>query len=363
MKVLQVINSLRSGGAEKLIVDTCAKFSEKGLKVDVLLLDGAETGFFKKLKENKSINIFSLGTENNIYNPFLIFKIKSFLKDYDIIHAHLFPTLYWVGFANLISFKKHNIVLTEHNTTNRRRKLFLFKALDKIVYNQFNKIITISDAVDDNLKNHLGEKFRPKFIKIYNGINLESINLAKPYKKEDLHFSDADKLIIQVSSFTPQKDQKTLIRAVSKLPESFKLILVGQGPLEDACKQIANELGITDRVHFYGQRNDVPRLLKTVDIVVLSSFYEGLSLSSIEGMASGKPFVASDVPGLTEVVENAGVLFEKENNKELSKAIIKLFNNNNFYHQVTETSLKKSKLFDINIMVDKYENLYNSIIE
>ncbi|MFY0714337.1 glycosyltransferase [Seonamhaeicola sp. NFXS20] len=361
MKVLQVINSLRSGGAEKLIVDTCGKFSEKGLKVDVLLLDGAETGFYKKLKENKSINIFSLGTENNIYNPFLVFKIKSFFKNYDIIHVHLFPALYWVGFANLLSFKKHNIVLTEHNTTNRRRKLFLFKTLDKIVYNQFNKIITISDAVDQNLLNHLGEKFKPKFIKIYNGINLESINLAKPYKKEDLHFSDADKLIIQVSSFTPQKDQKTLIRAVSKLPENFKLILVGQGPLEDACKQLANELGVTDKVHFYGLRNDVPRLLKTADVVVLSSFYEGLSLSSIEGMASEKPFVASDVPGLTEVVKNAGVLFKKEDDNELSKIILKLSNNSSYHHNVVESSLKKSKLFDINIMVDNYINLYKKI--
>ncbi|APY12408.1 glycosyl transferase [Seonamhaeicola sp. S2-3] len=361
MKVLQVINSLRSGGAEKLIVDTCAKFSEKGLKVDVLLLDGVETGFLKKLKANKNVNILYLGKENNIYNPFLIFKIKSFFKNYDIIHAHLFPTLYWVGFANLLNLKKHNIVLTEHNTTNRRRKLFLFKALDKIAYNQFNKIITISDAVDDNLKNHLGEKFKPKFIKIYNGINLEAINLAKPYKKEDLHFSDADKLIIQVSSFTPQKDQKTLIKAISKLPNNFKLILVGKGPLEASCKQLANELGITDRVHFYGVRNDVPQLLKTADVVVLSSFYEGLSLSSIEGMASGKPFIASDVPGLTEVVENAGVLFEKEDDNQLKKIIIELFDNNSYYNDITKACLKKSQLFDINIMVDNYHNLYKTL--
>ena len=58
------------------------------------------------------------------------------------------------------------------------------------------------------------------------------------------------------------------------------------------------ELNVSDRVHFLGVRTDVPTLLKAADIVVMSSHFEGLSLSNIEGMAAGKPFVASDVDGI-----------------------------------------------------------------
>ncbi|UKM63951.1 glycosyltransferase [Flavobacteriaceae bacterium GSB9] len=362
MRILQIINSLNSGGAEKLIVDTCLKYSNKGLKVDILLLDGVKTSLYHKLEKNKAISIYCLGVKNNIYNPLLVFKIKSFLKNYDIIHAHLFPTIYWVAFANLLSIKKYNIVITEHNTTNRRRNLILFKLVDKIVYGQFKKIITISDAVDDNLKTHLGNSFKGKLTKIYNGIDLESINEAKPYNKKDLGYLDSDILIIQVSSFTPQKDQKTLIKAVSVLPEAYKLILVGQGPLENECKQLVKEFGVAKKVQFFGLRSDVPRLLKTVDFIILSSFFEGLSLSSIEGMASGKPFIATDVPGLTEVVKEAGLLFELENSKQLSQMIIQLNNDSYYNDNIKASCLRRSKLFNIEIMTTKYIKLYSKLL-
>lgn len=363
MKVLQVINSLGSGGAEKLIVEICSKFTASGINVDVLLLDGSETVFLEKLKNNKKVNIYTLGVGHNIYNPFLILKIKSFFKDYDIIHAHLFPTLYWVNIANLLCRKKHSIIVTEHNTTNRRRKLILFKIIDKIIYRQFTKIITISDAVDQSLKNHLGTKFKNKFIKIYNGINLDVLNSAQPYNKKELGFEESDKLIIQVSSFTTQKDQKTLIKAIKELPENFKLILVGQGPLEESCKHLVNKLKLDSNVVFMGVRNDVPRLLKSVDVVVLSSFYEGLSLSSIEGMASGKPFISSDAPGLKEVVDSSGVLFKIGNFKQLAAIITKITSNSSYASHISTKCLEKSKLYDINNMSTQYINLYKNIYE
>ncbi len=360
MRVLQIINSLQSGGAEKLVVDTCIKYSNKGVLVDVLLLNGCDTPFLNTLKKHKEINIITLDVNKNIYNPLYILKIKPYLKAYDVIHVHLFPALYWVALANLISTNKNRIIVTEHNTTNRRRKLFFFKMFDKIVYKQFKNVITISDAVDENLRLHLGEK-HVSYKKIYNGINLELIDKAIPYEKEALNFKATDKIIIQVASFTPQKDQKTLIKAVKLLPDNCKLILVGKGPLEDECNALVKDLGLTDRVQFYGIRSDVPCLLKSVDIVVLSSYYEGLSLSSIEGMASGKPFVASDAPGLKEVVKGAGVLFEIENEKQLSTIILKLIENKDYAQTVAKSCVAKSKVFDINIMVDQYMDLYKKL--
>lgn len=361
MKILQVINSLRSGGAEKLIVDACIKFRERGLEVDVLLLDGTETPFFKTLETYKEVKIMALGGYKNIYNPYNIIKLISKLKGYDIIHVHLFPASYWVAFSSLLGFIKQPIIFTEHNTTNRRRNSFLFKIIDKIVYTQFKEIITISDAVDVALKLHLGSKFK-NFKKIYNGINLEKIEEATPYKKEELNFNKNDKLIIQVASFTPQKDQKTLIQAFKNLPQNYKLILVGQGPLESECKNLTKNLNLINRVYFYGVRSDVPRLLKSVDVVVLSSLYEGLSLSSIEGMASGKPFIASDAPGLNEVVKEAGVLCRIGDVNKFSEIINTLLNDSNYYKEIAYLCMKRAKKYSINLMIDNYIKLYKKSI-
>src|SRR5690606_37044183 len=105
---------------------------------------------------------------------------------------------------------------------------------------------------------------------------------------------------------------------------NYVLLLVGDGMLRKSSEELANKIGVKNRVLFLGIRKDVPRLLKSVDLVVLSSHFEGLSLSSVEGLASGTPFLASDVPGLTEVVENAGVLFENDNMESFVDAVTRL---------------------------------------
>ena len=74
MKVLQIINSLNTGGAEKLLLDTIPKYNEKGIVMDLLLLNGNETPFFKELKKQKKSTIYSL-SNGSVYNPLLIFKI------------------------------------------------------------------------------------------------------------------------------------------------------------------------------------------------------------------------------------------------------------------------------------------------
>lgn len=114
MKILQVINSLTTGGAEKLIIDSVPLYQNQGLTVDVLLLNNAETQFKSKLKETSNGRIEGLSI-GSVYNPFLIFKIIPYLKKYDIIHLHLFPTLYWVVLAKWISFSNVKLVYTEHN--------------------------------------------------------------------------------------------------------------------------------------------------------------------------------------------------------------------------------------------------------
>lgn len=362
MKVLQIINSLGAGGAENLVVDASILYNKKGVDVDVLLLNGENTPLYDRLESFEKIKIHTL-KRDKVYSPFNVFEIRKIIRDYDIIHAHLFPVSYWVIFANMLNFKKKPIIFTEHNTTNRRRSIKVFKMIDHFIYKKFKKVVTISDAVDSSLKEHLKFKSHKRFIKIHNGIHLEKFMTAIPYSKKELGFLNSDQLIIQVSSFTKQKDQQTLIRAMELLPKEVKLILVGEGALIDEHIEFTKSKRLSDRVFFFRIRNDVPRLLKSVDIVVLSSHYEGLSLSCIEGMASGKPFIASDTPGLGSIVKGAGVLFEDESHKQLSEAILKLLNDSEAYALVVNKCIDKAKLFNIDLMVTSYINLYKSFYE
>jgi len=359
MKVLQVINSLHTGGAEKLLLETIPIYNKKGLTTDLLILNGAETPFLIALKKQASCSVFSLG-KGSVYNPLLIFKIMPFLKKYDLIHVHLFPALYWVAIAKIVSFSKTKIIYTEHNTTNTRRSIAIFRLVDKLIYKKYSKIVTIAKEVDLNLKSHLSYK-PSKFQLIKNGVAIKFFNEATPYLKTDF-FDEEAKILIQVSSFTVQKDQFTLIKSLVQLPVNIKLLLVGEGELKDTCIKLVNELNIADRVQFLGIRTDVSRLLKTADIVILSSHHEGLSLSSIEGMASGKPFIASDAPGLTDVVKGAGLLFPVGDETALAKHIRMLLNDENFYNEVAKACLERSKKYNIAIMVEKHIALYKIVV-
>jgi glycosyltransferase involved in cell wall biosynthesis len=361
MKVLQIINSLEAGGAEKLVVDMAIAYHKKGMEVTVLILNGKSTPLYKQLESNSEVQLHYIAMCQNIYHPINILKIKPWLSKFDVVHVHLFPSSYWVAIANLISFKKNNIIFTEHNSTNRRRSKPLFKYIDKIIYKQFKRIVTISEAVDSGLKSHLGKRFK-NIVKIHNGIHLDTIENAFPYTKEALGCKQEQQLILQVASFTPQKDQITLIKAISQLPQEYVLLLVGDGPLIHNCKTLVKQLNLEQRVQFLGVRNDVPSLLKSVDVVVLASHFEGLSLSCIEGMASGKPFVASNTPGLGDIVKDAGLLFEDNDDHKLSTIISSLTTDKTYYKQTTLKCQERAKQFDINDMIMKYSILYNRII-
>lgn len=361
MKILQVINSLATGGAEKLLLETIPLYREKGIVMDVLVLNGTNYPFLQQLKDLECCTIYSLGLKS-VYNPIHIFKIIPYLKKYDILHVHLFPTQYWVVLAKILSFSKTKLLFTEHNSTNVRIQNKVFKLIECLIYSYYNKIICITNEIKIVIKQHTNSE-SDKFVVIENGVNLAAIKASKAYKKSEIHSSIAqeDIVLIQVAGFREQKDQPTLIKSLQYLPNKYKLVLVGDGVLQMDCEKLVQELQLSERVSFLGLRTDVPALLKSVDIVILSSYYEGLSLSCIEGMASGKPFVASNVSGLFEVVTGAGILFEQGNDKALAQVLENLIDNPDHYLAVAMACQEKANQYDISTMVDQHIQLYESI--
>lgn len=365
MKIIQIINSLGSGGAEKLLLETIPLYRKKGIEMDLLVFWNNNHQFINALKKLNCCKIIVLKDSANfkdIYSIFHILKLRKYLKQYDIAHVHLFPAQYFTVLTNAFFGNKCKLIFTEHSTSNRRIRNRFLGFVDKWVYERFDKTICITEEVFEVLLKHTG--INPnKFCVIKNGVNITRIRDAKYLAIEEIDYRRKmeDKYIIQVSSFHEPKDQWTLIQSLKFLPDHIKLILVGEGILQSKINKDTVKESLHDRVFFLGQRMDIPRLLKTVDIVVLSSKYEGLSLSSIEGMASGRPFVASDVPGLSEVVGGAGLLFEAGNAQELASRIQELLENKTLYDDTVITCQIRASQYDIHKMIDEHIALYESI--
>ncbi len=358
MKVLRVINSLKMGGAERSIETNVPKHIKNGIETDVLLLSGEITPFYESLV-SQGVKVF-VTSKWSIYNPLNIIKIIPYIRKYDIIHVHLFPALYWVCFAKLLSFAKTPLIYTEHSTNNRRRNSFFFKPIDRFVYRQYKHIISISDATTKKLVDYIGSTHR--ISTIYNGVDLIPYTLK--YDRLEF-FPDSDKthVITQIASFRYPKDQKTTIRALKFLDDSVHAVFVGAGDEISSCKNLAEEIGVKERVHFLNNRTDIPAIVASSDIIVMSSIYEGFGRAAVEGMAGKKPVVASNVPGLCDVVKGAGLLFEAQNEGDLANCICQLLGSNSFYEEVANRCYLRSKDYDVHNMIEGYETIYYQVVK
>jgi glycosyltransferase involved in cell wall biosynthesis len=107
-----------------------------------------------------------------------------------------------------------------------------------------------------------------------------------------------DLLLFSAANLEPRKGFDVLLAAFAQLDDrDTRLIIAGDGPLEGSLMQQAAQLGISERVHFLGFRDDVPALLRRADVFVLSSRSEGMAVSMLEAMAAGKPIVVTAVAG------------------------------------------------------------------
>ena len=348
IKVLHVISSMETGGAEKLLCELLPALQKQGCATELLVFKRVHSEFEKKL-ETQGIRIHSLEA-GNVYDPRNIFRLRKFFKGYNLIHAHLFPTGYYCAAATLGSTIK--CFYTEHSTSNRRRDYPILRWPERIIYKRFTTIICISEAVRNNLAAWLGNKFYDRLKVINNGIDL------KPFEKA-IGTTEPEPYILMVSRFGSMKDQATVIRAFAQLHhQNLRLKFAGAGPGEDPCRKLADKLVVSDNVDFLGERSDVPELMKGACIGVQSSLYEGFGLTAAEFMAAGVPVIASDVPGLRDVVAGAGLLFKVADAADLASKIESLFDDENLRTSTIGLQQERVANFTIEAMAADYAAEY-----
>ena len=200
-----------------------------------------------------------------------------------------------------------------------------------------------------------------KIVTIPNGVDVKSIHEAQP-DLEMVRLKQNRKALLMVAGFRDQKDQDTLVKALARLKRGdYEVWFAGVGVRKRIVEALATSLKVSQYVRFLGLRTDIPQLLQAADIIVMSSHWEGLSLSNIEGMAVGKPFIASDVNGLREVTKGYGILFPHGDDEALTNEIKHLVEDQSYYDQIAAQCYKRAQQFDIKNMVDAYAKVYNQL--
>ncbi len=344
MKILHIINDLsENGGAQRFLVDLVTKH-KPSYEVKILILH--QDNDFEPLLNNNGVSCE--------YWSLLTFREKwQLLRWPDLIHSHLFPSIY----IALLAFGKKR-VQTEHCTTNRRRDYPALKFMEYLLYQKHEKTICISNKVREELIKFL-PRYREQYDVIYNGIDLNRFSrTAKKYrdlkKNGPVHIGMAGRL-------HEHKDHPTLIRALAQLPERYQLHFAGDGDKKSELQALASQLQCDHRIHWHGVISDIPAFLSDLDIYVQSSIYEGFGLAAVEAMAEGLPVLGSNIPGLDEVIGDSAYLFELGNELELVDKIEKICNSQEHYEAASNYFVERSHSFTLQRFRDSYYRTYDEI--
>ena len=347
MKILHVITSMAIGGAQRLLSDLLP-LQAKTEDVSLLVYEKVDNDFEHKVT-CAGVRIISFD-EHNFHSPGVILKMRKLFRDYDVVHAHLFPTVWWASLA--ARSLKVKMVYTEHSTSNSRRGKWYLRPIEQLMYARYNKIISISQQTQDALCAWLRSNDE-RFVVISNGVDTARFaSVKKPV---------IPKSLIMVSRFASSKDQDTVIRAMKLIDPEATLRFVGDGENLEHCKQVASELGLSDRVLFLGARSDVAELVAESYIGIQSSNWEGFGLTAVEIMSSGKPIIGTDVDGLKQVIEGAGETFPVGDAQALSRIVNAMLSNEGYYDRCADACRNRARLYDISVMNKGYIKVYKEL--
>ena len=178
---------------------------------------------------------------------------------------------------------------------------------------------------------------------VYRGGYKHLLNIiVRQQKRDELGLAIDDFVIISVGELNDNKNHQVIIRALTKLPQKVKYVVVGKGVLEEELRNLSKELGVADRVNFTGYRTDIRDLLWMGDCFAFPSKREGLGLAALEGMAAGLPVIGHDIGGIRDFVIDGETGWLCDN--EYENAIRKVMIDSN---SLARRCLRKAEEFDV----------------
>ncbi|WP_431471455.1 glycosyltransferase [Nonlabens sp. SCSIO 43208] len=351
MKILQVIDSLDAGGAERMAVSIANELAAHGY--DSHLCVTRAEGLLKKTIEKKVGYIFlnrkgKLGIRG-------LYKLYKYVKKNDITHIHAHATSFFL--AGLIKKALPSLIYIWHDHYGNAEQLQdRPQGWIKWASNLSSQNIVVNELLLEWHKNILSKN---------NAIYLK--NFAQKTESDTTEISlpgKPGKRIIHLANLRPQKDHLNLLQAFEKIESDWDLILVGKDFNDDYSEQIKNYISsrkLENRVHILGARNEIGSILDQCDIGVLSSKSEGLPVALLEYGLYKLPVITTNVGACKKVVESYGKVVAANQPLELSNAIEELINSKEEREQLG-TAFNKHVLLNYGATsyINQLVNLYKS---
>ena len=360
-RILYLITRSEPGGAQSHILELLNGLRNKY----ELILAAGEEGYLLHQARELGIEAYLLPSITRIVSPFKDFKAYREIKKTmvntrpDIVHAHSSKAgvlgrlaAYRLGIRNI--FTAHGWAFADGTPWSRR---LISIPPEYIAAKWCDRIIAVS-RTDKQLAVDHHISVPEKIVVIHNGIaDIEDKLIANP---------DNDiPILTMVARLAPPKNFICLLDALSTINKKYILRVVGDGPELSKVRKHAKKLGIYNNIDFMGSRNDVPDILASSDIFILSSDWEGFPISIIEAMRAGLPVIASRVGGISEAVIEGrnGFLVSRDDPEALSEAIRKLIPDIKLRKQMGHNS---RQLFEMkgttDIMLEKTNAVYDTLL-
>ncbi len=355
MKIIQIIPELGYGGAETMVEWLSVCLKEQGNSVILISLYDKKTEQANRLIKN-GVQLIFLGKKKGL-DFSIISKLARIIKREkpDVVHSHLYSLKYAAVAALLCNVKV--VVHTTHNTAQKEmgEKDRFF---NRMLYHH-TRVVPV--ALSKEIQQSIIEEYALTTADVpivFNGVQMSKVEPKTSYEIDDKF------KIIHIGRFQEQKNHRCIIDAAKILKKynAFEFYLFGEGTLLELTKGYAQEMGVSDCVHFMGTTDDVFAELKKSDAFILPSRWEGMPMTIIEAMCVGLPIVATGVGGVPDMIENEknGLLIDGTA-KELAQSIYRLYSEIDLRRKLGLAALESAGLFTAEEMACNYFKLYQRL--
>lgn len=366
---MHLISSNGLFGAEKVLLSLANKNNHDDFIAVVGAIRNSHNPHLEIIEEARKYQLESAVFDcRGIFDLAVVIKIKNFLQknDFDIIHTHNYKSDI-IGFlAAKMAHKKW--VATNHVWHGLDFKLRLYESMDAFILRFAHKAVAVSDSIKYDL---IRKGLRENKVKIiYNGIDVDAFAKQLPIDdtRKKLGIFTDDLVVAIIGRLSPEKGLFIFLEAVKEIVrkiKNIKFLIIGDGPLKNNLHSAVSAGYLQDRVIFTGIRNDVPMLLSICDILVNSSYIEGLPLTILEAMAAHVLVIGTKVGAIPTVIKHLenGILIEAGDSKGLKEAIIFAIENNEKRKTMVKNAYRDvCDKFSIEKMVSSYSETYKELL-
>ena len=365
-KIVFVINTLMSGGAEGVVQKLSEWFSNNNFDVSVIVFSTKDQHY----QLCPSVNVFDLDIKNSYNIPKTIYKLRQTIKQIqpNIVLSMLDNVNFRTLVSTLFMKNKPDIFVREcvHQSIIRK------SVFSRLTYRVLSKLYTLSSGVigAPGLLQDIHDVFgvpEKLLIPICVPVDIDKCQeLAKePINHKFLENKDGI-VIVTGAKLDYQKDYPTLLRAISIVnqQQNCRLIALGKGPLLSTLIELSKNLRIQDKVDFIGAKTNPFPYFRSGDIFVLSSRYEGFPNALLEAMACGTPVISTDCKsGPSDIINDGinGYLVPIQSPRKLAEAIIDMMASDSKRNKMKQQALiYVRENYSVDIIANKYKQAFET---